>query len=349
VSRGALAAAVLAISLAAALGGCARSVFPPGGPIDTTPPLVVSVDPPDSAVHVPRDLQIEVIFSESMDRASVRDGIKVYPPIGKLNLDWSGRQMRIQWDKPLAESTTYVLLLSARSRDARGVIMGNPRSIRFSTGNAIDRGKIRGVVRARTLRRQGVAVLAYADTLARPDTTGSLAPSYATETDTAGAYELTGLPANRAFHVFAFYDLNNNGSFEADADLMTPYPGVIRLTPAHVEADSINIVAVDPRAPAILNGIIASHDSTARFEIVARDVADSSLFRRVERVGPGGFSLRVPPGTYRLKATRLATPQTGEGEVELLREEPIVTKPEETYGPFSFEFGEVGERAPPQH
>jgi len=349
VRRSALAAAAAAVALAAALGGCARSVFPPGGPIDTTPPLLVAVSPADSAVNVPRDIQIEVTFSESMDRASVRDGIKVYPPIGKLSLDWSGRQVRIQWDKPLAESTTYVLLLSARSRDARGVLMGNPRSIRFSTWDRIDRGQIRGVVRARTLRRQGVAILAYADTLARPDTTGSLAPSYATETDTAGAYELTGLPVNRAFHVFAFYDLNANGSFEADADLMTPYPGVIRLTPTHTEADSINIVAVDPRAPAILNGIIASRDSTAHFEVLARDVADSSLFRRVERVGPGAFTLRVPPGTYRLKATRLATPQTAEGEVELLREEPIVTKAEETYGPFTFEFGEVGERAPPQH
>jgi len=348
VRRSTLAVAA-AVALAAALGGCARSVFPPGGPIDTTPPLVVSVSPADSAVNLPRDVQIDVLFSESMDRASVRDGIKVYPPIGKLNLDWSGRQVRIQWDRPLAESTTYVLLLSARSRDARGVLMGNPKSIRFSTGDKIDQGKIRGVVRARTLRRQGVAILAYADTLARPDTTGALAPSYATETDTAGVYELTGLPANHAFHVFAFYDLNGNGSFERDADLMTSYPGVIRLTPAHMEADSINIVAVDPRAPAVLNGIIASHDSTAHFEIVARDVADSSLFRRVERVGPGGFTLKVPASTYRLKATRLATPQTAEGEVELLREEPIVTKPEETYGPFTFEFGEVGERAPPQH
>lgn len=347
--RQAVAAAAVALALAAALGGCARSVFPPGGPIDTIPPLVVAVTPADSAVNVPRDVQIEVIFSESMDRASVRDGIRVYPPVGKLNLDWSGRRVRIQWDKPLAESTSYVLLLSARSRDARGVFMGNPRTVRFSTGNEIARGKIRGVVRGRTLRRQGVSILAYADTLARPDTTGSLAPSYATETDTAGVYELTGLPANHAFHVYAFYDLNANGSFEPDADLMAPYPGVVRLTPAHEEADSINIVAVDPRAPATLNGIIASHDSTARFEIVARDVADSSLFRRVQRVGPGSFTLKVPPGTYRLKATRLATPQTAEGEVELLREEPIVTKAEETYGPFTFEFGEVGERAPPQH
>lgn len=341
--------ALVALVLAAALGGCARSVFPPGGPVDTTPPLIVAVTPADSAVNVARDVQIEVIFSESMDHPSVRDGIRVYPPIGKVNVKWSGRRALIQWDKPLAESTSYVLLLSARSRDARGVLMGVPKSVRFSTGNEIARGKIRGVVRARTLRRQGVAILAYADTLARPDTTSTLAPSYASETDTAGVYELTGLPTNRAFHVYAFYDLNGNGSFEPDADLMTMYPGVIRLTTAQVEADSINIVAVDPRAPATLNGIIASHDSTAHFEIEARDVADSSLVRRVQRVGPGAFTLKVPPGTFRLKATRLATPQTAEGEVELLREEPITTKAEETYGPFTFEFGEVGERGPPQH
>jgi len=59
-SRG---AALVAVALLAVLGsGCARSSFPPGGPVDTIPPRVVASTPGDSVTNVPRNVSVEVVF-----------------------------------------------------------------------------------------------------------------------------------------------------------------------------------------------------------------------------------------------------------------------------------------------
>jgi hypothetical protein len=116
------------------------------------------------------------------------------------------------------------------------------------------------------------------------------------------------------------------------------------LTPERNEVDSINITAVDPRAPAVLNGTIATRDSTGRFRIEAQETVDSSLVRRVERIGPGGFTLRVPAGSYRLRTT-LLPPAESMQEPQVLQWQDVITvDPEEEYGPFEFTFGTVGTR-----
>ena len=341
-------AALACVLAAGALAGCARSVFPPGGPLDTVPPKVIAVTPADSTVEVPRDAGVELLFSESMDHATVRDGIRVYPPPGRPSLDWSGRRVRVTWDHPLAERTTYQLLLSGQARDERGVPMGRPITIRFSTGASLDSGRISGVLRTRTLVKRGVPILAFDESLGpRPDTTDAV-PSYATETDTAGAYELTALPVGHGFRMLAFFDINTNGSIDPGTDLVALYPDSVRLTPERARADSINILATDPRAPAILNGRIASRDSTVKYRAEAQEVEDSSLVIRVERTGPGPFTLRVSAGTYRLRVASLPPPDSPEEPVWITREEPITAKPEEEYGPFEFAFGTVEEVPPPE-
>lgn len=331
--------AVRMILIAGVVMGCARSVFPPGGPVDTRPPRVAAIQPADSSVQVPRNTGVDILFSEAMDRASVRDGIRVYPPAGRQLYDWSGKRIRVTWEQPLAERTTYSLLLSGTARDARGVPLGRAVTIRFSTGDSIDRGRISGVLRARTLRRIGVPIVAFPDSLGtRPDTLG-IPASYATETDTGGVYHLRGLPVGNGFTIHAFYDLNNNGSMESETDLVASHPGAIRLTSERAEVDSVNIVAIDPRAPAVLSGTIATVDSTSRFRVEAIAVDDSTLFRRVERRGPGGYTLRVPAGTYRLRAVPLTASGGTVPEAEIRRDAPIETKPEQDYGPFDFDFG----------
>jgi hypothetical protein len=349
IGRAFLAAAALLIG--GGLGGCARSIFPPGGPIDVIAPRVIATVPSDSAVQVSRESPVEILFSEAMDRTTVRDGFRIYPPAGRQSFDWSGRRVRVSWDQPLAERTTYTVLLSGTIRDARGVPMRDAVTLRFSTGDSIDRGRISGVLRAKTLRRAGVPLIAFPELLGpRPDTMG-VSPTYATETDTGGVYSMGGLPTNAAFTVHAFYDLNTNGSIDPETDLIVSYPTPIRLTPERTEADSINIVAIDPRAPAVLNGTIVTPDSSARFRIEAIETTDSTLFRRVERLGPGGFTIRVPAGTYRLSATRLPGAEDEEAGPTIRRDAPIVAKPEEEYGPFEIDFSAVPPRrvqpAPP--
>jgi hypothetical protein len=195
--------------------------------------------------------------------------------------------------------------------------------------------------------KRGVPILAFDESLGpRPDSTDAL-PSYATETDTAGAYELTALPVEHGFRILAFFDINTNGAIDPGTDLIAYYPDPVRLTRARARADSINIVATDPRAPAVLNGRIASRDSTSKYRVEAQDTEDSSLVIRVERTGPGPFTVRVSAGTYRLRVASLPPPDSPEEPVWITREEPIVAKPEEEYGPFEFAFGTVEETPSP--
>jgi hypothetical protein len=279
---------------------------------------VIATSPADSAVGVDRSAVVEMLFSEPMERASVRDNIRVYPPVGLPSYDWSGRRFRIAWGDSLREATTYQVFLSGRARDLRHVTMGQPISIRFSTGDSLAPGRITGVLRSKTLRRQGVPVLLFPAAGASPDTSRALEPSYQTETDTTGVYAFSGLPLDEPFDVYAFYDGNGDDYFDAEEDVLAGHDAVVRLTPGRTLADSINIVAVNPRAPGILNGSIASPDSSARFRIEVRAAADSSFVTRVERDGPGTFAVRVPAGRYWLAARRLAsapraprTPRTG--------------------------------------
>ncbi len=217
--------------------------------------------------------------------------------------------------------------------------MGAPLHVRFSTGDSLDPGAIRGVLRAKTLPTRNVPIALFPDSLgARPDF-AAVSPTYATETDTAGAYAFTAIRLGRAYTVHALYDRNRDGAIDTTSDLAFSYPGAIRLTPEHVVADSINLTAVDPRAPAKVTGTIVARDSTARYRVEAR--ADSDTVRvvaRVDRMGPGDFLLHVPAGLYRLVAVRLAGSTGQPPRAEVVRPGVLVAAPEEEIPGQRFEF-----------
>ena len=185
---------------------------------------------------------------------------------------------------------------------------------------------------------------AYPDSLGLHPDFANAPPSYATETDTSAAYTLSGLPLRHGFTVHAAYDLNRSGSIDSATDVVASYPSLIRLTPERPVADSINIVAVDPRAPATVTGKIYSADSTSRYRVEAKADSDTSFVRFIERKGPGDYILRLPPGRYRLRSIRMpATP--GPPAAEVRRTEILDARPEEQYEHVDFRF--EGAVAPP--
>jgi hypothetical protein len=269
---------------------------------------VLLTAPADSSVRVPPTVGVEITFSETMDRASVLDGLRMYPTPQDLTLRWSGRRLRVTWAGALAAGTTYQLVLSGNARDEHQVALGRALHVRFTTGDSLDPGVIRGVVRAKTLATKGVAMVLYPDSLGANPDYGSVPPFYATETDTGGAYEFTAVHVG-GYRVSAIYDRNRDGYVDTTADLVVSYPEVIRLTPGRAVADSINLTAVDPKAPAVVSGRIVAPDSLARYRVEARADSDSSyVVARVERTGRGEYVLRVPAGRYRLQAVRQAGP-----------------------------------------
>lgn len=342
-------AAVVALSFA----GCAKSVFPPGGPLDATAPRVIATTPADSTVRVPVNTAVEFLFDEDMDHASVRDATRIRPPVERPQFRWSGRRFRVFWGESLRQNTTYHVVLRGSVRDAHGVALGGPVSIHFSTGDSLAPGRIAGVLRARTLKRANIPILVFSDSLgARPDTGVTFEPLYEAATDTAGVYSLTGVTLGPEYRVFAFYDQNANNTYDEDRDVLAAHPEPIRLTPDRTVADSINIVAVDPRAPAVLSGSIIASDSTARYQVEARGVPDSTVARRAQRIGPGPFNLSVPAGTWTLRAVRLAGLEGVPPRLELRQPGTLDLVAEEERPGFTFDFrpveGPVAPPAPPR-
>ena len=314
---------------------------------------MLATSPADSSVSVPVTAGVDILFSESMDRASVRDAIKVFPPPAHPNIDWKGRSLRLSWGEPLRENATYQVLLSGRARDGHGVPLGGAVAIRFSTGDSLATGRISGRIRAKTLQRFGARVLVFPDSLGtRPDTSEFQA-LYEAEADSGGVFAFAALGLETDYRVFAFFDKTGNGTYEEDQDVLAGWPTPIRLTPERAVADSINIVAVNPRAPAILSGSVISPDSTVRYTVEARAEADSSVSVRVGLRVPGPFTLRVPEGRYLLRAIRQPGPEGSPPRAEARRAEPVDVKAEEEVGGFTFEFpSEPGvtpapEEAPP--
>jgi len=333
------AGALIAALGALGAGGCARSVFPPGGPVDATAPQVIATSPADSSVRVPTDVVVEFLFSEAMDHGSVRDATRIRPPVERPQYRWSGRRFRVSWVERLRPNTTYHVVLRGSARDAHGMALGAPVAIHFATGDSLAPGRITGVLRAITLRRDRVPILVFPAAYgSRPDTAAEFEPLYEAATDTAGVYAVTGVELEQSYRVFAFYDKNANDSFDEDLDLLAGYPDPIRLTPDREVADSINIVAVDPRAPAVLLGTIAAGDSTAHYRVEARGVADSTVAKRVERVGPGPFRLPVPAGSWTLRAIRLPGPEGTPSALEVRSGEAFDLKPEEERRGLLFDF-----------
>jgi hypothetical protein len=299
----------------------------------------VIATPADSSVRVPREGPVEITFSEGMERATVRDGLRLYPPAPDLSLDWHGDRLRIGWDGLLDSATTYQLVLSAGARDVHGVPLGTPLHIRFSTGDSLDPGAIRGVLRARKLPTKNVPMALYADSAGAVPDFGARQPLYSTETDTTGAYAFTAIRPDRAYGVYALYDRNRDGYIDPEADLIVAHEGAIRLTPERAVADSINLVAVDPLEPAVISGKIAAPDSTERYRIEARaESVTTEPGRHVERVGRGAYVLRVAAGRYRLVGIRLAGPGGIPPRLELPPGPVLDARPEAELPGRDFEF-----------
>ena len=199
---------LLLLALAALLGACATPVPPSGGPVDTTPPTLVSSQPETAATGVASPT-VTLTFSERLD-PTARTAVSV-APVGDVPPEVAVRGREVTVTLPaLRDSTTYVVTVGTALKDNHGVALQAPITFAFATGDTIDRGRIAGVVR-RPETGAGVplAVWAYAlaDSAAVPATSG--APDYRTETGADGAFALEYLRPG-PYAVVAVQDRNRN-------------------------------------------------------------------------------------------------------------------------------------------
>ena len=178
---------------------------PQGGPMDKISPKVVSSIPANNTLSVFEDIEIEIQFSEAMDKRLTERALSLSPN-EKMKIKWTGE--RLYLDPDLQSQTTYILTIGAGASDLRGNTLTNPFQIAFSTGKRLDPGSLQGNLYSKTETSTIAEVFIY-ERGKKSNRFDIEKPKYRTQCQTGGQYHFSGLSPG-TYRVIAFEDINHN-------------------------------------------------------------------------------------------------------------------------------------------
>lgn len=236
---------------------CAGQRPPEGGPPDTDPPVIVSSIPPSNTTRFSGD-RIILEFDEYVDRRTFEQSVFISPPVGPLEVEWSGTEVEIRFLEPLRENTTYVVTIGTDVADLRNRNkMAQAFALAFSTGEEIDVGAIEGqVYPAKPADRpEGVMIFAYRLDGLDPDTLNpkETSPDYITQTGKSGMFVLGHL-AFGSYRVLAVRDEFRNLLYDPEADEYGVPAFPLRITPRDTLASNVlmRLAKEDTTAPRLV-------------------------------------------------------------------------------------------------
>lgn len=198
----------LTVALALALGACAQTGAPPGGPERHVPPKLVSVTPDSGAVNA-RVKEVVIRFDEVVSEKPSGQGqdlsvlALVSPSDGLPRVGWHREALSIRGRHDFRPNTAYTVTLLPGLADLHGNVLKTPVTVVFSTGPTIPQTRVAGIVydwvTAKTIPNAMVRAVPH------PDTT----LVYVTQADSLGEFELAHAPAG-TYTLEAWNDANNN-------------------------------------------------------------------------------------------------------------------------------------------
>ncbi|MCX7834319.1 MAG: Ig-like domain-containing protein [Ignavibacteria bacterium] len=202
---------------------CAVQEPPSGGEDDTTPPKVVEIYPPNNTVNF-KDNKIRITFDEYVDRRSFREALFISPrPKGDIILNWSGKEVEIEFSTPLEKNRTYVFTIGKLLKDVnRGNPITEPISFAISTGATIDEGKISGrvfdfsFVPSKSEVYRNLVVTAY-KIINQDINPEFLQPDFVCPVAPNGEFSFTNLPYGK-YRLFAIVDNDRDYLYTPDFD-----------------------------------------------------------------------------------------------------------------------------------
>lgn len=206
--------------------GCANMQPPGGGEVDITPPAVSEVNPPNRMTNFSGN-EIELTFSEYVDKRTFKDAIFISPALEKgFDVSWSGKTATITLKEELKQDVTYNLTIGTSVVDLNNSNnMAEAYSYIFSTGDRIDQGVITGKIYDKDPNKLYIFAYLTGDD---DDSLLKRKPDFVTQTGPSGEFILSGLPKGK-FRVFAVgnsfgdlvYNLNSDriGIYNRDITL----------------------------------------------------------------------------------------------------------------------------------
>jgi len=237
---------LVALAMLMIAGGCATKGMLGGGPKDTTPPKVIAEAPENGSTNF-HDDRISITFNEFVKLKDVSKNILISPPLSEQpDYKLRGKTLSVQFNQPLADSTTYCIFFGESLTDITEGNALNDYSFVFSTGSVIDSLRISGAVRnafnGLPVENTLAGLYHLGDSLVVPDSIAmKQPPRYITRCTKEGAFRLGYIGPGR-YLVFAINDLNNNYFYDpySDAFAFTDTvvtlnypPSIGLLTPKH--------------------------------------------------------------------------------------------------------------------
>jgi uncharacterized protein (DUF2141 family) len=167
------------------------------------------------------DKVISAEFSEFVDEGRARQAVVITPIPARLpKFSWGGHTLDIEFTTPLLNDRTYAVTFGAEITDLANNRLGRPFTLRFSTGEVIDSGRIQGQVTG--VERRRAFIFAYTlpqDTSGftasfRPD---SSQPDFIAPVADDGSFSLEGIP-NGSYRLFAVTDESGDQRYTPGID-----------------------------------------------------------------------------------------------------------------------------------
>lgn len=196
-------------ALALLAAACAQPGPPPGGPLETVPPALLSVEPESGAVNVHPD-EVVVRFDEVVNEQPAASGaselsqlVLISPRAGTPRVGWHRTRLTIRGHDDFRANTAYTVTILPGIADLRGNVRKEPTTIVFSTGPTIPATRLTGVVFDWAA---GTPIAnAAVEAVAHPDTT----LVYAARADSTGQFTIVAL-APGTYTVRGYQDANTN-------------------------------------------------------------------------------------------------------------------------------------------
>jgi hypothetical protein len=194
-------AAVIASGIAG-LQGCAHVAMPPGGPPDSTPPLLVAVVPESLSVNPGFDDEVRFEFDEPISERNIQTSTILYPLELRPKIGKGKRELRVKPREGWVEDRIYHVRVDPVIQDLFNNTIREPLHYVFSTGMIIPENVVEGYVfdriTAQPLREGRVDMVHLPDTL-----------RYGTVADTSGSFQLSTLPPGD-YLAIGYEDINGN-------------------------------------------------------------------------------------------------------------------------------------------
>jgi len=231
--------------------GCAKISSPTGGPKDKEPPVILKSVPLNGSKNF-KGNKIVITFNEYVVLDNINEKFMVSPPMEKKPvISVRGKNVIIQYDEELRDSTTYTFYFQDAVRDLNE---SNPISnyqFVFSTGPVIDSLSVTGNIYKASDLNPPEATLAVLYIEPEDSAFMKHLPAYIAMTDKNGYFRIDNVSA-REYKIYALKDADNSKNFNLADEEVAFLDSTIRVTPEKnwlpVPRDTLKPKLKDPKA-----------------------------------------------------------------------------------------------------